>query len=87
MTPEQYAQLLLDVRIIIREELAMHGTQAAAPAHDEDAGELMTVREVADALSCSVPHARNLINKGDIPFVLFAGRKYVTKTAFKALCI
>ena len=82
MNTEQYQQLLADIRQIVRQELAMRDIPAA-PEKEED--ELMNVREVAEALGCSVPTARNRINRGEIPSVVLAGKKFVVRAAFKAL--
>ena len=82
MNDEQYDQLLADIRRIIRQEL---GLSNAPIAPEGPQGELMTARDVANALQCSTPHARILMKRGDIPTVQVGGKKYVTRAAFNAL--
>ena len=79
LDPEQYQQLLLDIRAIVRQEIALKGV---SPAHAPDeypttANGLLSIREVARLLSVSIGHARTLINTKVIRSYKLGSRSYI----------
>lgn len=80
-----YAQLLEDVRAVIRHELH-HAPPAPAAAHQSLADELLSIREAAEMLGVTVQTIHSWKQKGMLRYHKLGSRSYLKRAdVMKAL--
>jgi excisionase family DNA binding protein len=74
-----YAQLIEDVRAVVRHELNNHTSAAAAAAVPTLSEELLTVREAAQVLDVTVQTVHDWKRRGMLKYHKLGSRTYIKK--------